>query len=179
MCEGVPTIEDFYGDLDEYYENLYFSYFYFPDFPEDHRETCPDCGRPREWRELCRFCENRELYKRDKRESLNLLKALVDNGADVNARDEHDRLPIHLAVSFGSTEVVEALIAAGANVNVRDKDGQSSIHLAAFFNSTKVVEALIAAGADVNVRNEHGRSPVHLAVSFGGTEVVEDRKSVV
>ncbi len=46
---------------------------------------------------------------------------LIDAGADIEARDIHDRTPIHIAALFGKTDVLQVLIDKGADVNSRDQ----------------------------------------------------------
>ena len=86
-------------------------------------------------------------------------------GADVNARDEAGRTPLHGAVGLsGYPTVVEILLAAGADPNARTADGSTPLHWAAGLGrNPAVVEALLAAGADIEARCELGRTPLHEA----------------
>ena len=55
---------------------------------------------------------------------LPMVELLLSRGADVNARGDFGKTPLHYAVYEGdaqSTEIVGALIAAGADVNARDE----------------------------------------------------------
>ena len=47
-------------------------------------------------------------------------KALLDKGADVNAKNEIGVAALWIAASKGKPEVVELLLGAGADVNARD-----------------------------------------------------------
>ena len=52
------------------------------------------------------------------------VRALVDAGANVNARDELGGTALHVAVNFrGEPDVIRLLIDRGANVNAPDTDG--------------------------------------------------------
>jgi ankyrin repeat protein len=52
---------------------------------------------------------------------------LLDQGADVNARDRHGQTALMLAAHAGHREVVEALVARRANVNMTAKYGLSAL----------------------------------------------------
>ena len=101
--------------------------------------------------------------------SAQVVNALIDAGADLEALDDQHSTPIHIAAQFDqSGMVVRALINAGANVKARDKAQDSPLHKAARFNpSADVSMALIAAGEDVNSLVHHNlQTPLHLACFF-------------
>lgn len=85
------------------------------------------------------------LFENDSPEAI---AALVQNGADPNARDFEGHRPIF----FAKPVRIQALVAAGADVNARDKTGATALHHAAFHGQTDQVQALVEAGADVNAR---------------------------
>lgn len=78
------------------------------------------------------------------------MKALIDNGADVNAKNgNQSETPLHSAVccdispfvgvrdidSFliSRFDIARIFIKHGANVNARDKDAQTPLHIAGEF----------------------------------------------
>lgn len=58
------------------------------------------------------------------------VQLLIENGADVTARDEACVTPLHLASSQGSLETVQLLIESGADVAARDTSNRTPLHLA-------------------------------------------------
>ena len=99
-----------------------------------------------------------------------MVKYLIDIGADANAKIDNGKTPLHLAASyvgmlFPGKKIAEALIAAGAKIDSKaEGDGnQQPLHYAALYNSADVAELLMEKGADVNATAETGARPLHLA----------------
>lgn len=94
-----------------------------------------------------------------------VVRTLIDNGANVNARDVFGRTPLHLAVSH--PRVIALLLEAGANVDARDSLSNTPLHRAV--PSIESVDALIRAGADVRAENTSGNSPLDIAMRYGNS----------
>jgi outer membrane protein assembly factor BamB len=76
------------------------------------------------------------------------IKALLDKGADVNAKNEIGVTGLWIAVSNGKLEIVELLIGAGADVNARDGIWyETPLSLAVSGEQPEVVTAVLRAGA--------------------------------
>jgi ankyrin repeat protein len=91
-------------------------------------------------------------------------RLLLDQGSDVNARDNFSNTPLHLAVRF--PQMVELLLARGAQVGARNAFGNTPLHLAVA--DRRVVELLLAAGADARARNLFDKTPLDNSLR-GGT----------
>ena len=90
----------------------------------------------------------------------------VAAGADVEARDDDDRTPLHnAAFDSESPSVVKALLDAGADPEARDVHGFTPLHVAAYVGAPSVVAVLLKAGADLEARSRHGQTPLHLAAA--------------
>ena len=91
-------------------------------------------------------------YARD----LVMVKALVEEGIDVNSRNSIGSTPLIGAASEGHIEVLKVLIAKGAGVNSQDIYGWTPLMEAAIRGRKDVVELLIAKGADVSAKDRDG-----------------------
>ena len=90
--------------------------------------------------------------------NIEVVRDLIENGADINGRDEQGNFPLYAAVVGNHADVVELLIKKGANVN-QSKAGDvlpkverntTALHAASIVGNQAVVELLVNAGADVN-----------------------------
>lgn len=94
-----------------------------------------------------------------------VVRTLIDNGADVNAKDVFGRTPLHLAVSHPN--VIALLLDAGASVDARDSLSNTPLHRAV--PSIESVDALIRAGADVRAKNTSGNTALDIAMRYGNS----------
>ncbi|MBA3953751.1 ankyrin repeat domain-containing protein [Candidatus Dependentiae bacterium] len=87
--------------------------------------------------------------------SIEYIKDLIANGANVNARDRNNYTVLHQAVTRNRLDIVKELIAAGADINSYSGDRTALMHAAAVGHE-EIVKALIAARADVNATARGG-----------------------
>jgi ankyrin repeat protein len=59
-----------------------------------------------------------------------IVRLLIENGADVATHDETHSTPLHLAAYCGSTETVRLLIKHGSDVTAQDRSNRTPLHLA-------------------------------------------------
>ena len=93
-----------------------------------------------------------------------LVKLLLANKAEINARDGDGRTALHRAATWSQNrKVVELLLANGAKVNAKDRGWGTPLNWAASGLSTsrrnEVVQLLLAYGADVKASNCNGMTP--------------------
>ena len=79
--------------------------------------------------------------------SLEVVKVLIEAGADVNALDSDQDSALHLASEM-NPDIVPVLLEAGATVNLLDNNHLSPLFFAAFSDHDSAVADLMAAGAD-------------------------------
>jgi len=112
------------------------------------------------------------------------IRALLKQGADVNAAQGDGMTALHWSASKGDVDAARMLIYAGARVEAVTRNGNyTPLHLAAKAGNLSVVRALLDAGANVNAKTSSGgASPLHLAAAQGNAEVVNallDKSAVV
>lgn len=78
----------------------------------------------------------------------NLVRMLLDRGADVNLRDrETEVTPLIVAAQQGHLQVVEVLLQKGADVSARDKNGKTALSEALRYQHDDVAKLLKEKGA--------------------------------
>ncbi|MGD0741556.1 MAG: ankyrin repeat domain-containing protein, partial [Terracidiphilus sp.] len=100
-------------------------------------------------------------------------QALLDSGANVDAKAVDSRTALHVAVANGHKEIVELLFGRNADPEIRNDDGKTLLHEAAAFGNKEVAEYLLERGADIQATDSAGRTPLSLAKSYGRKDLVE------
>ncbi|KAF4834587.1 putative ankyrin repeat protein L25 [Colletotrichum tropicale] len=117
-----------------------------------------------------------------------VVRALVEGGADFNAKDEEGSNPLLEAAGRGYEGVVRILVDNGSDLHVTDKTGSSPLLRAARGGYEEVIRVLIKSGAVINklgddvdgllheaAKGGHasdGHSPLHSAARHGHQVVV-------
>ena len=106
------------------------------------------------------------------------MKMLLDAGADVNARDTHNRTALHHSAYWGSSLMMKLLLDAGAEVNARDPsyDSGTPLHLVLGREyqscnrrtdqdrDREAISLLVGKGAEIEAKNAYGETPLRLAI---------------
>ena len=105
---------------------------------------------------------------------LDILKAFLDRGADVNLEDDASERPLYEAAYWGENAAVEMIIGRVNNVDDDNQWGRTALHAAAFSGQTETVEILLKHGADPNRRDKHDRTPLLFACLTGMYDNVQN-----
>ena len=103
------------------------------------------------------------------RGNIKRVKLLIEEGADVNARDEDGSTALIEAARYEHTEIAKLLIENGADVNAKDKDGWTALMGVAKTGET--AKLLIEHGADVNAKDNDGMTALKWAAFEGECEL--------
>jgi len=89
-----------------------------------------------------------------------MVRFLLDAGADVNAQAECEWTALIEAISKRNNAITGILMDAGADVNARGNGGfhKTPLGIAIENRQMDVIELLLRAGANVEARDEHGRT---------------------
>ena len=104
-----------------------------------------------------------------------VVKQLLDNGADVESKDNKygGRTPLLWAAEKGHKAVVNLLLKKGAQLESKTSSGQTPLSSAAEKGHDAVVKLLLDEGADVQSKTSSGRTPLLLAAEKGHEAVVK------
>lgn len=102
------------------------------------------------------------------------VKALLEQGADVNAENKDGETALIRAAQGGQVEMMRLLLGEGADPNKTGRRGIPVLMIAVGpEGTTETAKMLLNEGADVDARNEYGIPALSTAVSFGNREVVK------
>ncbi len=108
-----------------------------------------------------------------KRDDIEAIRALLADGADVNAAHGDGMTGLHWAALNGNAEIARLLIDAGAALEAATRLGaHTPLHVAAKEGQGEVVAILVEAGADPAAVTETGATPLHFAAASGDVRAV-------
>jgi ankyrin repeat protein len=105
------------------------------------------------------------LHLASKNGDYDVVRFLIDNGADINIQNARGETPLFRAVGNENTrlDVVEYMVTHGAVVDTADKNGSTSLHEAAKVASGSTIDVLVKHGGNVEKRDRLGRTPLYIA----------------
>ncbi|KAM3174258.1 hypothetical protein ACTXT7_010901 [Hymenolepis weldensis] len=103
-----------------------------------------------------------------------IVKMLIDAGADVTTEARGKHQPIHLAAKAGDTDIIKLLLNKGAQADAKTKRGYTALHIATKYGKIDATKYLLdEAKVDVNATARNGLTPLHVAVYYENPEAVE------
>jgi hypothetical protein len=120
-----------------------------------------------------------------------MVKLLLERGADLDAKGEMGKTALHRAVERGSEEVLRLLLDQRPSLELKNLQDLTPLQLAVNDGQVKLAQELLQAGASPNVRferkgvaavNAHGspaqlegdgKTPLHWAVQWGLASLVQ------
>jgi ankyrin repeat protein len=119
-----------------------------------------------------------ELFSAIEAGNFHAVSALLQGGADANARDAEEMTPLMVAASLGHLEIVETLVEQGANVNAKNTLGWTAL-MKAIYNYEQdrgfpeIISLLVEAGSEIETEIAYGTRPLMLAAGYGQAEVID------
>ena len=87
--------------------------------------------------------KNLQLINAIKQSDKNLIKKLINKGADLEFADSEDKTPLMHAIDTGSLEIVNLIIDCGADVNFKNSKDETALMYAAMHSTVDIMTVLI------------------------------------
>jgi ankyrin repeat protein len=101
------------------------------------------------------------------------VKSFLEQGTDVDVKDEMGWTPLYWAASMGQEEVGEFLVGKRAQIDIRTKGQRAPLHQVACSGAFRLAELLISKGADVEAQDKRKETPLHSAAANNHRQIAE------
>jgi len=112
--------------------------------------------------------------------NLEIVRLLIESGANVNLQDYYKRSPISDAIKNENIEMVRLLVSLGADVNMQHDEKCTPIHIAISEKSIDIVEYLLQNGASIFLKDYKEKNALIYALEidivFVKTIINHDKK---
>lgn len=106
------------------------------------------------------------------------VRRMVEQGTDVNTRDDYGRTPLHIASAKNYNLDMQELFALGADINAQDNQGRTPLMYAAADGKKDAAILLVSRRADVNIQDVDGMRALDWT-SKGGKSGLRDFLSLI
>lgn len=110
---------------------------------------------------------------RSEMDSIEILQALVDAGADINAQNMFGETALMRALQRSRVTVANHLIEVGAALDLCDLSGNSALCWAIRFNSSSAVQHLLRKGADHTSKLDYYHTFIHLVAARANVKTLQ------
>lgn len=179
--KALETIEKLLkaNQFSPFFNSLYFTYFLIDVLRKKEKAPHKQEGIARdlntvgtkEW--LLRYPDQLELLDAAEKGNSIVVKNLLDQGTNVNARDNNGWTPLMRATERGHKEVVEVLLDKSAYINAKDDNGYTALMYATMSGHKDIVELLLAHNADLNEQDNFGKTALLNPARNGYKDIVE------
>ena len=112
------------------------------------------------------------LHRAGHKACTDVVRVLIDAGADIEIKNDSGRTPLHCAVEV--LDIVKMLVEAGAGVRATGNYGDTCLTLAAYFGHTETVRYLVGLPeVDVNHRDGDNKTALQCAVEENQKDMVQ------
>lgn len=108
-----------------------------------------------------------------------IIRSLIENGADVNAKTKREWTPLMFAASSGNAAIAKLLISHKAELEEAETHGMTALHLAAVGMHPEICRLLAESGADINAKSYNGDTALYLGVEAARDKVTDDTRRLI
>jgi hypothetical protein len=104
---------------------------------------------------------------------VDVIVALVEMGADKDAKNVRGVTPLHYAADNGHVEAITVLVQMGADKDAKKVGGVTPIHCAASNGHVESITVLAQMGVDIAARTVGGETPLQMSIRKGHHQVAQ------
>src|SRR2546423_1161103 len=104
----------------------------------------------------------------------NLVRTLLDEGADIETKDSQGTTPLIKAAQVSRKEEIKILLWKKANINATNNKAETPLIAAIKARSDEIAILLMRSGADIECKDQDGGTPLFIAAKMGLLGVIAE-----
>jgi len=106
---------------------------------------------------------------------VDVVKLLLENGADIELRNNGGLTPLHIACfTGGNVEIVKILLAKGSSIIALDNERRNPLHIACYrSNNIDTIRILLENGTDLTIKDIYGKVPTDYVINEEKSQIEE------
>ncbi|MCF8462303.1 MAG: ankyrin repeat domain-containing protein [Rickettsiaceae bacterium] len=101
------------------------------------------------------------LHIATKKNFVELMRMLLEENANVDAKNKYNQTPLHFAVYNNSAEAVDLILSCNPNVSLACNFGLTALHISTYHGLLAITTKLVTYGANIHLKNREGFTPLH------------------
>ncbi|XP_063687914.1 histone-lysine N-methyltransferase EHMT2-like isoform X2 [Bolinopsis microptera] len=89
---------------------------------------------------------------------VDVVKSLLEKGADPHLRDREQNIALHWAAFSGHADIVQLLLSVRSDIDAINERGDTSLHISARLSHSGSVRGIVNAGASLRLPNKQGKT---------------------
>jgi ankyrin repeat protein len=151
-----------------------------PDAVDPHTDGAPAIYVALGWSSAPEGSEDDEGFIHDSPNNQEMVRLLLDHGANANARTGQGTTPLIAATHIRDIDSIQLLLERGADVNAYEEGGYTALMAASSFDLVeyfegyaRILTTLLEAGANVNFASSDGWTALMCAALYAGPRTVK------
>ncbi len=95
-----------------------------------------------------------------------LVRYLLDQGANINAKDLNGLTPLIWSVKTGNLSMMQLLVSRGSDISICNNGGENALHYACENNDFQMVSNLVSLHVPINIKNMAGYYAAQLSDKY-------------
>ena len=108
--------------------------------------------------------------------NIDIIRLLIENGADVNAKDGDGRTLLMIAAynDDKNIDIIRLFLDMGLDINAKDKDGETPLMRAAREGNIDIARLLVEKGADIDAKDNDDHTALwYASICVGSIGIVQ------